>query len=67
MRFKLKVVLETTLLSCLKMLLMNDEGECVRIQALAVLVQKDKAYFENNCLPFQRKENSEDSSMCRNT
>lgn len=56
-----------SLLPRLKMLLVDDEGERVRIKAFAVLMQKDKAYFEKNCLPFQKKENSKDSSTCRNS
>jgi len=57
----------TTLLPRLKMLLMDDEGEYVRINTFAVLVQKGKAYFEKNCCPLQKKENSKGSNMCRNT
>lgn len=64
--FKAKLVLVTTLLPHLQVLLMDDEGEYVRIKAFARLVQKDKAYFEKNCFPLQKKENSKDSSICRN-
>lgn len=65
--FKPKLVHVTTLLPHVKMLLVDVEGECVRIKAFAVLMQKDKVYFENNCLPFQKKENSKDSSTCRSS
>lgn len=52
----------TTQLPYLRMLLVDDEGE-FRIKAFAVLVQKDKVYFENNYFPLQNKKCSKDSSM----